>query len=942
MKPSVSPWIYWKIAWRNMYAQKRQTLLTMIGSCIGAALIMASTIFFQSFDESGARWLQRHYGPIEWELQPQQHKPYFNSAAEMTEIEAHLQLTRIKSMKVVSFETKASKVDGNLSPLHSGLRYLAIGVDGTQAAEFDPDNPLWRLSLAEDQIIVSEAVAKPLDLQLGDTVMLPDAGGGAHYFQVKGIAEESGISGYRGSAKAEGTLLVTMSAARKLAGLPEDAHTSYFSRREGVSLQAKPTYFPSPLPLFTVSEQKQSDFKQVDQMKQKYGATFVLCSVTAVIAGTVLMLQVLFMLTDSRRKLLAVLRAIGFQRGQIQRIFLIEAMLIQICSLAAGLLAGIPIGFGIIALFQWLNRELLLAYSGKMIPISPYLALSGVLFAGVIVFSLFAAAALFSSIKLRRLPIVAALREDSQLARRARSVKQRMIRLGLTAVSAVTVALHIGMLASGKATELILSQNPSSNGHGIFVFAVWFLASITSLYVIARLLPVIQKGLKPLLRRIGVQEAAQLLAFRYPAGNVRRTFLIMLLFSCCFMLLTLVIHITRQYDRTVQEKTYTVMGYPGYILYQTDEDKQEIMKRLNQDKELSEVAKQAAVIEPYLLQTTSEGWLADRNQLNFMAPDDAWIQAGKAKLTSRAPQFASDREAWEAVMHDPEYVLVDRKFSYPPEQWPAVFRMSHQMVRGLQVGEKIPLQLFEKPALPNTPDFGKEPQIKETISVTIAGFVESDAGLEFYNQVFVNPGLHDRFKTYGYRWESTPGKGYILLPLASDQAVYLRQVEQQLDRLNITTFHAPSISEAGEDISLIQMLWIFNGFMIMTMGIGLAGLAIVQLRAVQERSKVMAMLRCIGLGSRTVRQMLLIEGTLVGWIGIINGLIFGTIGGYLVHKLIETSKKPTDSLLPFSFPWELLMPVTVCLLLLTLWLNLAPSGRILRLSPGESIRRAEE
>ncbi|RXZ80732.1 ABC transporter permease [Paenibacillaceae bacterium] len=943
MKNTLSSWMYWKLAWRNLRLQPKQTLLTIAGGCIGAALIMASIIFFQSFDKSGSRWLQQHYGPIDWELKPTDNHPYF-TADDVQKIEQHLQLLQLHSVAAVKFETSVSKVDGNLGVIHTGVRHLAIGLASfAQTAAFEPTNPLWNLPpLAADQVILSEAAALPIGVSAGDTVMLMDSERGKHYFHVKKIVKEEGITGYRGDAAAAGTFLLDISAARKLAGLQEGTFTSLFTRDQAASVHSEPTYFPIPSPLFQALEQKQSDFNQVQKMKQKHGATFVLCSITAVIAGTVLMLQVLFMLTDSRMKTTALLRAIGFQRRQTQRIFFIEAFMLQCFSMICGLTAGIPVGYFVITLFQWMNRDLLFAYSAQTIPISPYVSLSGILLAAGIVLGLFAAASVLASRKLRALNIVAGLRGEQQHLNAAHSTAHRLLRIVTTVAAAAIVLVYSFLLITGTGTALITSQQPSASGQAFFVFAAWLLASISSLFLLVHLLPFVQRGIKPLLRRISVQEAAQLLAFRYPAASSRRTFNVMLLFSICFTLLILVIIITQHNYRNIQQKPYTALGYPAYIAYTTTDDKERTITLLNQDADISEIAKHVVVLEPLMLQVAAKGLFASTSQLNLIGPDPQFVTNNRLPLTERAPEFASDHDAWQAVLQNPDYVIVDHKYSYAPEEWSSVFGMNSEIIRKMTVGESFTLDIYEKPPAPGSPGFGKTPEVKGVAKLKIAGFAESSSRLEFYNAVFVHPQMYDKFKVQGYRWESTPEKGYILLPLPSNDSAYLRQMEQRISRLGITGFYAPGISEAGEDIGIIQMLWIFNGFMILTMGIGLAGLAIVQLRAVQERSKIMAMLRCIGFSTRMVRQMLLLEGTLIGWIGLMNGLVFGSVGGHMIISLFESTKRPTDPALPFYYPWEFIVPVTGFLMLLTLWLNWAPSKRLSLISPGEAIRAADE
>lgn len=127
MRSMLTPSLVWRMAWRNLWTQPRQTLLTVLGGCIGAALIMAAVVFFQSFDESGNRWLKQHYGPIDWELKPPAGTRHFTQE-EVQAIAERLQPYNVQLLPAAIFETSVSKVDGQLQPVQTGLRYLAIGV----------------------------------------------------------------------------------------------------------------------------------------------------------------------------------------------------------------------------------------------------------------------------------------------------------------------------------------------------------------------------------------------------------------------------------------------------------------------------------------------------------------------------------------------------------------------------------------------------------------------------------------------------------------------------------------------------------------------------------------------------------------------------------------------------------------------------------------------
>ncbi|MDF2670394.1 MAG: transporter permease [Paenibacillus sp.] len=932
--------ITWKMAWRNIRSQPRQTLLTILGGCVGAALVMAAVIFFQSFDESGNRWLKAHYGPLDWEMRPANHNTYF-TADELPPIKDALKHANMWSIPAITVESTVTKLNGELQPIRSVARNLVIGINFKELEAVDPANPLWSESLSPDQVVLSSAAASQLEISSGDIVRLSAADGTEHLFQVAMIVSEQGITGYRGLTASAGTLLMQLDSARRLAAIPEHSVTSFLAgaQRSDGQQQLSAPHFPVPSTLFEVAELKQLAMNQVQQLKGAYGIPFALCSLIAIFAGTLLMVQILLMLADARKGTIAILRAIGFHRRQTQRIFFVETMLLNLLITGIGLVIGILLGVSIIGLYNWFHSDLMSAYSTYSIPIYPYISYKGVLFSGAAVLILLSSCSILACYWLGKHRIVAAMRGDSQLTSERSHLRRRNIRIVLTASACVILTIHVLQLMSGNAVEVLASGNHPFMPQGLIVILLWLASSVASLYIAVQCLPLLQKLLKPVFRLASIDQTSQFLAFRYPTGKYRRTLIVALLFSCCFMLLTFILIINEHSYRNLKQKSYTVLDYHAFIKYDSETEKQEVLALIQKNPDLAKLAPNPSIMEPYMLQTHIQG-VEPNAQLNLITPNEAFLLSGTPKLLSRSSKFATDEEAWMAVKNDPRYVIWDKKYSYGPEEWPEMFSMNRLVSRKLIAGDKLELIIYEKPDGPKPLDYiPKQAGIEE---VEIAGFVDTNTGMQFYNVVFANELLYDKFKKQGYRWEYLTEKGYIMLDMTSPTLTDIRKAEELFTMQGIKGFIAPALTEGAKDLGSIQMMWMLVGFMALSVCIGLAGLAILQLRAVQERAKTFAMLRCMGFSKRMIRQMMLLEGTSIGWIGLLNGVSFGSIGGYFIVNYMEYNKPPTAVGLSFQYPWQLLIPITAVFLLLTWLLNLLPPNSILRLSPGEAIRSADE
>lgn len=940
-RPLMSP-IVWKMAWRNIRAHPRQTFLSVLGGCIGAALIVAAVMFFQSFEHSGSRWLEKHYGAIDWELLPPAQQPGFDTE-QLTAIREKLAIGEISLLPAVTSKTTVAKLDGQLQQVEIGLNYLIVGVDWQEGQSFDPSLDLWNYSLTQDQVVLSEAAALPLNIQSGDTISLTDTVGVPHMFKVKAVVKEEGITGYRGLSASEGTVLMNESSARKLAGVSDGVATSIFASANQSTRQAgEAPRFPTPYPEFSVVEQKQSALQQVEQQKLRYGITFAFCSVTAIGAGMLLMMQLLLMLGDSRKESFGVLRALGYQRKHIQHLFFAEASLLSLLSTGMGVLLGIPAGYLVVGAFQWFNRDFLLHYSAHSIPIEPYLSPFAAVGSAAVVFGLLMFTSLAAGWRLGRMNILTALRGEDRSLNEGSSLRRKALNMLVTMACLLIVLFNCYFFISGRGITALGSGSNPLSGQGGWVFLLWILGSVAFLYVWVQALPLLQKLLKPILQKLGFNDSVQMMASRYPARNYRRTLVVALLFSSSMMVLSLITVMNHHLERDMQRNSYTLLGYPAYIKYNNETEKNNILSVLQNDSELSRLIFNPLVMEPYMLRTNIADVFNDIVQLNVTVPTEDFIRDGAPKLTHRAPEFVTDEEAWLAVMNDPKYIVLDKKYSYGVEEWPGMYGRSQYPVRPLAVGETLQLDIYSKPAQPNTPQFGMDPEKAGETEITIAGFADVTTGMEFYNVMFIHEQLYNQYKEQGYRWEYLTEQGYVMLPLASSGVEELRALHERLTMLGINGFNAPLLNEAPKDFGMVQMIYLFVGFLVLSVSIGLAGLCILQYRAVQERAKTIAMLRCIGFGKKMIRQMLLLEGTVIGWSGLLNGLLFGTMGGYYLASYMESTRPPIEEPLAILFPWLPLMPIIAGLLAVTLLLNLFPSRRVLRLTPGEAIRSSEE
>lgn len=932
--------LIWKMAWQHLKNSPKQTVLSIAGGCIGAMLIIAALVFHHSFEHSGKKWMEAHFGAIDWEIKPVRPNTSF-TPEESAQIADKLAPFRLTTLPVVRTIGTAVKLDDERKPIRAAAGTLVFGFDFAAAAAFDDETQtLSGTSLTEDEAIVSSPVAAQLGISQGDLFGIYEQSGELRLLKAKQIAEERGITGYRGSENASGTIIVRPETARSLAAL-DDGRFHSMLVTTGLH-SASPPHFPVPMPLFEVEEQKETAIGKVKSQQTQYGITFLIASVAASCAGALLLLQVLLMLADMRKEQLGVLRALGMNKRQVRVIFGSEAALLNILSVTFGTMLGSALGYGLIGFFRQQLADTFQRYEGFSIPLLPHLPVKTVLITAAAVAAVQMAITVIASRALTKPSIVQTLRGEG--AEPAASRRQSSLgRFLLLVVCAAVSVFHLIQTFTPLGQYWLASMGAGFPSKGLSVFGIWLAGSVASVYVILRILPLLQKAISPLFRRIGVNQVSAMLAFRYPLRKKSRAFIVSAIFSIVFMMLTTTVTISYQmlYASEGSIVEDSVMGYPAYAAYSDDAERDALIRTAETEPQFGGLIRHTSAVSPYRLNISAEGVLQEMSAFSVVSSDASFFLNSRLELIERSPRFASDEEAWNALLQQDNAIILDEKYRYEADLWSDNYRKSSLPQRPLHAGDKIVLTVYEKSAEPNTPNFGKPPKAIAQKEVEIAGFVKGNMSTEFYSLMVASPSFYQAFKTEGFKWPNHPEEGYVFFDFDERNA---EATETILDTFALNRqdgLQIPFRQTTGLLLGLRQMVLIFVAFMLLSVMIGLCGLAIVQYRAVHERAKQMAMLRCIGFGRKHIAHLFMLEGSAIGWIGLANGLLFGSTGAYLIFTHLTSQRSPMEPHIPFQYPY---LPVSLLffgLLAVTLLLNAAPAAKSLRLTPGQAIREAD-
>ncbi len=131
-----------------------------------------------------------------------------------------------------------------------------------------------------------------------------------------------------------------------------------------------------------------------------------------------------------------------------------------------------------------------------------------------------------------------------------------------------------------------------------------------------------------------------------------------------------------------------------------------------------------------------------------------------------------------------------------------------------------------------------------------------------------------------------------------------------------------------------SFLAVLNGYLAVGLLVGISGLSVVLLRAVQERRRNLAVLRAVGVRTEVIRRAFLVEGVVIGAQGVATGMVIGLLTSWLSM----TRSGAFEEGLTFAVPWTQLGALAAVTVAASLAASVAPSLRAGRIPPAAALR----
>lgn len=920
-----------RVALRNLTRRAGEATLVIVGSALGTAIIAGAFIVGDTFDNSIRDIARTDLGPIDQIV-------FFNDPADLDDAVAAVRGTEpidgvdgvagvLRTRVAIATtdnepraEPDAAITEGDFDE----LRDLGTDISGLADAGATP---------AGDEIVLDRELADELEVEPGDAVLVY-AYGTATEFEIRTIVPSFGIAGRGDAFVAPGTLSGLSGGAGPDVAPPSaqvlvSNDGGIFDSTGNVSAVERETerrlvaaglpvdQYDAKADLLADAEEEGSEITEI----------FTAIGGFSVLAGVLLLVNLFVMLAEERKTALGVLRAIGWRRGHLVRGFVLEGAAYAIIAATLGAVLGIAVGWVIVRATASIFADTGTDFDLRL-AIEPSSLLTAAL-AGLVISLL---VVWITSWRISRLNIIRAIRdlpEPPSSQRRRRSLVFGLLGVigGLLLTFVVGVggedptALLVGLgVALFGALPLVARLFPVGSkvpavAIGVAVVA-WSVASFGLFPDITEDPPIHVFLLQGVLMvagsvavtsslgtwwartasRLGASDPATQLGLAYPVARRFRTSVSLAMFALIVFSLTFLAVLTRAFgDQTEAFVAESSGGYDAVVssnaanpvagddLAATD-GVDDVTTLLRGSARFSTPSDPASLDDP-------EFW-------RVSGVDDSFVALGGAPvLDARSPEYVDDVALFADLATRPDAVVVASWFLGDDGSEP-------------QIGDAVTM-------------FGPTGEATE---LEIVGLMENDwaFGGAFLSADLVRDALPGQYAASEHyvSFAADAGDDRVVATING------RHVEHGADTETFSTLVGNEVREQQGFFNLL------SGYLALGLLIGVAGLAVVMVRAVRERRRQVGMLRAMGMPTPAVRRMFLTEGGFVAFQGVVSGAALGLLSSYQ----LLTRSNTFEIELGFAVPIVALGAIVAVPLVASALASAIPAGRAAHLAPSEALR----
>jgi len=695
---------------------------------------------------------------------------------------------------------------------------------------------------------------------------------------------------------------------------------------------------------------KADGIAQAVQIGRDATELFLVMGAFGILAGILLIVNIFVMLAEERKPELGIARALGFLRKDLLATFALEGTFYAVVAAALGSLAGVGLGYVMVYFFDKLVPH-------GQVPVTFHFDPSSVLTAFVAGTALTWATILVASWRVSRLNIVRAIRDLPEPGTRERS--RDALAAGLLAAAAGLALTAWGFLANtglGKIPgppllSLGLGIAVASRGHARAALTiasafnlVWILVPVGLLnqqtdnvsiaFVMTGIILVgsailiavfnVSEALRSLLRRANRGRGRPVLstAVSYPAEKRFRTGMTVAMFALILFMVTLISMVqglqASSLDTFVRQQSggYDVIAYT--TSYGEIPNFRQILRENFTDLDGTLLGGENGVSSASVLPAKVETAGGNRSyDYTLWGIDNFLIRSNGYGFTSFLPSFVNEStgrsesltdrtQVWLSLRYNHTLAIVDRTAAGPNQFVPDSSRLR------VVPGDRI--RAFDA--------------MGRSVNLTIVGVLEQ--ALQFTSGVFVDQDVvravfpaQERYTAYFFQMAPT-----------ADVGAFRANLERVFFAYGLQTIDIREEIGRAFDASQ-QVLTLMEAYLGIGLLVGIAGLAVITLRAVVERRTQIGALRAIGFTRRMVLFVFLLEIALIAVLGIGIGVGLGIVFAYKIWAVYFAD------IIVFRIPWDHLLLIVGIASVAAVASTAQPAVRASRIPPAEALRYIE-
>ena len=937
-----------RLAVRSALRRPAETLLVVLGSLLGTAIITGSLIVGDTLDASVRASVPDQLGPIDLIVR---------TADDATGAAARDALASLDDPSVdgvlpivVAEGAVATVAEGTpaTGPGEvAGERRAAPGVqllelDVSAGAAFGGDAAATGLqgavTPAQGHVLLSRDLARELGVEPGAAVDL-FAYSSTLRVTVDAILERRGVAGFttaqssmaRNAVLAPGTLGELAGGAAGTAAPPQQQ--VLISAAGGVfdadaatdDAELAVARALTSVPATQVSAVKRDVLTGAEIAGDAFGELFLSIGSFAILAGVLLLVNIFVMLAEERKSELGMLRAVGLRRRDLVVLFTLEGFCYALAAATVGAVLGIGVGRVIVLVASGIfaGFELTLRFDAQAASIGTGFA-AGLAISVVTV--------LVTSLRVARINIIRAIRDlPEPVVHRRRLASAVALAVGIVLFGALGAnALAAGEPAPGLALPPLaalcagllaaraLPRRPvlSATAAVVLAFALFadrvvdFEGGDIAVFIIqgvvltasaVALLSLNQEIVGAVVRRVGGGGSlVARLGLAYPLARRFRTGMTLAMYSLVIFTLVFISVLSDVLGSATDDAIAAEAG--GFDLLVTSAASAPVDE--------SALAAVEGVERVAVLRSGFATFGVASRQDPIPSPlsgfDQAFLDGGAPPLAEwDREQHPTSDEAWRAVLADPRLVVIDAIFGRTGGGPPAP---------PAEVGDVVRIT---------------DPTSGRTVEREVAG--RTQAGLALTGVLASDASVREALAL------APPVRAYLTVADGADADDVAARIQGALVANGVEAESFVALVERASAANA-QFFRLMQGYLALGLLVGIAGLGVIMVRAVRERRRQIGMLRSIGVQAATVQRAFLLESTLVALEGVVVGTALALVTAY---QLITNADAVGDTGATFGVPWAQLAVILGVAVGASVLATAAPARQASRIRPAVALRLAD-